>query len=61
MRELLREWITVPLGIEGQLHFTVPEESLPGLAALDQPAPQGPADLDGGDAILAPWESRTAR
>jgi CubicO group peptidase (beta-lactamase class C family) len=57
MCELLREWITVPLGIEGQLYFAVPKESLPGLARLEQQASQWPADT-GGEAILAPWESR---
>lgn len=58
MRELLREWITAPLGIEGQLYFAAPEGALPGLARLDQEARQWPADPDDGDAILAPWESR---
>ena len=58
MCELLREWITAPLGIEGQLYFAVPDESLPGLARLEQQARQWPADPDDGDAILAPWESR---
>jgi CubicO group peptidase (beta-lactamase class C family) len=57
MCELLREWITAPLGIEGQLCFTAPPESLPGLARLEQ-ARQRPAGPDDGDAILAPWESR---
>lgn len=58
MSELLREWITAPLGIEGQLYFAAPEESLPGLARLEQRARQWPAGPDDGDAILAPWESR---
>lgn len=58
MGELLREWITEPLGIEGQLYFAVPEESLPGLARLEQQARQGPAVPDDGDAIHAPWESQ---
>jgi CubicO group peptidase (beta-lactamase class C family) len=57
MSELLREWITAPLGIEGQLCFGAPPESLPGLARLEQP-PHWPAGPDDGDAILAPWESR---
>ncbi|KAB8195283.1 serine hydrolase [Nonomuraea phyllanthi] len=56
MCELLREWITVPLGIDGQLYFAAPEESLPGLARLEEQ--QWPAAPDGGDAILAPWENR---
>ncbi len=58
MRELLREWITAPLGIEGQLYFAAPQQALPGLACLEQQARQWPADPDDGDAILAPWESR---
>ncbi|WP_433604954.1 serine hydrolase domain-containing protein [Dactylosporangium sp. CA-139114] len=58
MRELLREWVTAPLGIDGQLYFGAPAEALPGFARLEQPArdrPGGPAD---DDAILAPWERR---
>jgi CubicO group peptidase (beta-lactamase class C family) len=64
MCELLRDWITSPLGIEGQLYFAAPRESLPGLARLRQPAGHRPADpahgaaIDDGAAILAPWESR---
>lgn len=58
MSELLREWITEPLGIQGQLYFAVPEESLPGLARLEQQARQWPAEPDDGDAIFAPWENR---
>ncbi|WP_236794980.1 serine hydrolase domain-containing protein [Amycolatopsis sp. GM8] len=58
MRELLREWITAPLGIEGQLYFAAPEEALPGLARLEQQASQWPAGPDDGAAILAPWENR---
>jgi CubicO group peptidase (beta-lactamase class C family) len=57
MHDLLREWITAPLGLEGQLYFAVPEESLPGLARLEQPARQWPAKPDHGGAVLAPWES----
>ena len=57
MCELLREWITAPLGIEGQLYFAAPQEALPGLARLEQ-AQHWPAGPDDGDAILAPWESR---
>ncbi|TDE32919.1 class A beta-lactamase-related serine hydrolase [Nonomuraea mesophila] len=58
MSELLREWITAPLGIEGQLCFAAPKESLPGLARLEQQARQWPAAPHDGEAILAPWESR---
>ncbi|ASR35820.1 serine hydrolase [Prauserella marina] len=53
MRELLREWITAPLGIEGQLYFAVPEESLPGLACLEQQARDWSSVP-----VLAQWESR---
>jgi CubicO group peptidase (beta-lactamase class C family) len=53
-RELLAEWITAPLGIEGELFFGVPQESRPRLARLEQER-QRPAHSD---AILAPWESR---
>jgi len=58
MGELLREWITAPLGIEGQLYFAAPRESLPGLARLEQEPQQRLSDSDETDAILAPWESR---
>jgi CubicO group peptidase (beta-lactamase class C family) len=58
MSELLREWITVPLGIEGQLYFAAPEEALPGLARLEQQTSQWPAAPDDDAAVLAPWESR---
>jgi CubicO group peptidase (beta-lactamase class C family) len=56
MRELLREWITAPLGIEGQLYFAAPEESLAGVACLEQQPGQWPAGPDDGAAILASWE-----
>lgn len=56
--ELLREWITAPLGIEEQLYFAAPNGLLPELARLEQQARQWPADPDDGDSILAPWESR---
>jgi CubicO group peptidase (beta-lactamase class C family) len=58
MCELLREWITAPLGIEGQLYFAVPKGTLPDLARLEQQARQWPAAPDDGEVILAPWESR---
>jgi CubicO group peptidase (beta-lactamase class C family) len=57
MCELLREWITAPLGIEGQLYFAAPTESLPGLTRLEQQPRQWPAAQDDDDAIFAPWES----
>ncbi|MEU4195242.1 serine hydrolase domain-containing protein [Kribbella sp. NPDC026611] len=56
MHELLQEWITAPLGIEGHLYFAAPQESLPGLAHLDQLDSQWPADPEDDEAILAPWE-----
>jgi CubicO group peptidase (beta-lactamase class C family) len=57
-RDLLHEWITAPLGIEGQLYFAAPPESRPGLARLEEQAGPWPAGPDDGEAILAPWESR---
>lgn len=58
MRELLREWITAPLGIEGQLYFAAPQELLRGLARVEQQAWRWPAEPDDSEAILAPWERR---
>jgi len=58
MCELLREWITAPLGIEGQLYFAAPNQALPGFARLEQDAHQWPPDSDDAGAILTPWESR---
>ncbi|HEX6355246.1 serine hydrolase domain-containing protein [Actinophytocola sp.] len=58
MCELLREWITAPLGIEGQLYFAAPQEALPGLARLEQHTRGWPAVPDDGDAVLARWESQ---
>ncbi|TQJ92528.1 serine hydrolase domain-containing protein [Streptomyces sp. SLBN-31] len=57
MRQLLREWLTVPLGIDGDLYFAVPSTDLPRLARLEDAAPQ-PAALPNDDAILAHWELR---
>lgn len=56
--ELLREWITAPLGIEGQLYFAAPTDVLPELARLEQDPRRWPADRDDDDAILARWERR---
>ncbi|GHB31565.1 esterase [Streptomyces xanthochromogenes] len=56
MRQLLREWVTVPLGIEGELYFGVPGADLPRLARLED-ATTSPATPPG-DAVLAPWEMR---
>ncbi|WP_436788698.1 serine hydrolase domain-containing protein [Yinghuangia sp. YIM S10712] len=55
MRHLLREWVTVPLGIEGDLYFGVPEADLARPARLEDAAPP-PADPPDGGAVLAPWE-----
>jgi CubicO group peptidase (beta-lactamase class C family) len=57
MRQLLHEWVTVPLGIDGDLYFGVPRTDLAGLARLEDAAPPPAAPPDG-DAILAPWELR---
>lgn len=57
MRTLLREWVTTPLGLEGDLFFGVPPADLARLAHLEDampPAAGAPPD----DAVLAPWEMR---
>ncbi|WP_141586972.1 serine hydrolase domain-containing protein [Actinomadura sp. WMMA1423] len=55
MRRLLQEWITEPLGIDGDLYFGVPRPDLARLAHLEDAAPL-PAPEE--DAVLAPWEMR---
>ncbi|MFD8542113.1 serine hydrolase domain-containing protein [Streptomyces rubrogriseus] len=55
MRQLLHEWVTVPLGVDGDLYFGVPRTDLARLARLEDAAPR-PVAPPGGDAILAPWE-----
>lgn len=55
MRQLLDEWVTVPLGIDGDLYFGVPRADLARLARLEDAAQRPVAPLDG-DAVLAPWE-----
>ncbi|WP_460526935.1 serine hydrolase domain-containing protein [Flindersiella endophytica] len=55
MRQLLHEWVGVPLGIDGELYFGVPRADLPRLARLEDAAPPPAAPLDS-DAMLAPWE-----
>lgn len=55
MRQLLHEWVTVPLGLDGDLYFGVPRADLTHLARLEDAAPRPVAPPDG-DAILAPWE-----
>lgn len=57
MRRLLREWVAVPLGIDGELYFGVPRTDLARLARLEDAAPPPVAPSDG-DAVLAPWEMR---
>ncbi|MFE4214433.1 serine hydrolase domain-containing protein [Streptomyces sp. NPDC056853] len=56
MRQLLHEWIAVPLGIQGGLFYGVPRADLARPARLEDAAPppaSGPPDPD---AVLAPWE-----
>ncbi|MCH6163131.1 serine hydrolase domain-containing protein [Streptomyces marispadix] len=55
MRQLLHEWITAPLGLDGELYFGVPRTDLARLARLEDAAPPPAAPPDG-DAVLAPWE-----
>ncbi|MEV7794180.1 serine hydrolase domain-containing protein [Streptomyces sp. NPDC087512] len=57
MRQLLHDWVTVPLGLDGDLYFGVPRPDLTRLARLEDgaPWPSGPSD---GDALLAQWELR---
>lgn len=57
MRQLLHEWVTVPLGIDGDLYFGVPPTDLARLARLEDAVPRPIAPPDG-DALLAPWELR---
>jgi CubicO group peptidase (beta-lactamase class C family) len=58
MRELLRDWITAPLGLEGQLYFAAPPAALRGLALLEQQMSRWPVDAGQKDSILAQWESQ---
>lgn len=55
MRQLLNEWIAVPLGLQGDLYFGVPQTDLPRLARLEDSAPRPVAPHDS-NAVLAPWE-----
>ncbi|MFI5704033.1 serine hydrolase domain-containing protein [Streptomyces xanthochromogenes] len=57
MRRLLHDWVTAPLGIDGDLYFTVPHIELARLARLEDGAPRPVAAPDG-DALLAPWETQ---
>lgn len=56
MRQLLHEWVSVPLGLDGDLYFGVPRTELARLARLEDSAP--PVAAPDGDGILAPWELR---
>ncbi|MCX5265861.1 serine hydrolase [Streptomyces sp. NBC_00199] len=53
-RQLLRERVTLPLGIDGDPHFRVPSTELHRLARLED-AVRRPATAPD-DAIRAPWE-----
>jgi CubicO group peptidase (beta-lactamase class C family) len=55
MRQLLNEWVTVPLGIDGGLYFGVPRSDLARLARLED-AHLRPVTPPDGNSILAPWE-----
>nr|WP_256923399.1 serine hydrolase domain-containing protein [Streptomyces sp. 13-12-16] len=57
MRQLLHEWVTTPLGLDGDLYFAVPRTDLARLARLEDSAPHPAAPPDG-DSVLAPWEMR---
>jgi CubicO group peptidase (beta-lactamase class C family) len=54
MRQLLHEWVSAPLGIDGELYFGVPQRDLSRLATLEDAEP--PVAPEG--TILAPWELR---
>ncbi|MET9911956.1 hypothetical protein ABZZ74_35000 [Streptomyces sp. NPDC006476] len=47
MRQLLRQWITAPLRIDGDLYFGVPSTDLPRLARLDTFTARGAAAMNG--------------
>ncbi|WP_405162207.1 beta-lactamase family protein [Nocardia sp. NBC_01499] len=57
MRQLLHEWVTAPLGIDGDLYFGVPATDLARLARLEDATPHRGAPPDN-EAVLAPWERR---
>ena len=58
VHELLRQWITAPFRIDGQLYFAAPKDTLPELARLEQRAHEWPSETDDNDPILAPWEQQ---
>ncbi|WP_329090545.1 beta-lactamase family protein [Actinomadura citrea] len=55
MRQLLDEWVAMPLGVAGDLYFGVPRAELARLARLEDAAPPPVAPPDDG-AVLAQWE-----
>ncbi|SEN16304.1 serine hydrolase domain-containing protein [Actinacidiphila rubida] len=57
MRQLLRDWIAVPLGIQDGVYFGVPRTGLARLARLEDSA-SGPVSPPSADAVLAAWEMR---
>ncbi|THA50652.1 class A beta-lactamase-related serine hydrolase [Streptomyces sp. A1136] len=57
MRQLLHEWITVPLDIESDVYFGVPLDDLDMLARLEDAVRPQTVPPDG-SAVLAPWELR---
>ncbi|OEU99800.1 serine hydrolase [Streptomyces qinglanensis] len=59
MRQLLREWIAVPLGLDSDLYFGVPATELDRLARLEDGVPPSAASSDDA-AVLTPWEMRPA-
>lgn len=59
IRQLLQEWIAVPLGIEGELYFGVPHTDLARLARLEDAVPSSAGPL-ASDSILAAWELQPA-
>ncbi|MYQ41171.1 serine hydrolase [Streptomyces sp. SID4921] len=56
MRQLLHEWIAVPLGIQHDLFYGVPRAGLDRLARLEDAAARPVVAPPGADAVLAPWE-----
>ncbi|MFE9389064.1 serine hydrolase domain-containing protein [Streptomyces sp. NPDC006784] len=59
MRQLLREWVAAPLGLDGELYFGVPRTDLDRLARLEDDVPPSAAPPDDA-AVLAPWELQPA-
>ncbi|SER77663.1 serine hydrolase domain-containing protein [Streptomyces qinglanensis] len=59
MRQLLREWVAAPLGLDGELYFGVPRADLDRLARLEDDVPPSAAPPDD-TAVLASWEMQPA-